>query len=745
MHTGTLRAALLASASCLAVAGASSAVLAQDYFERVSTYPVFLNLPEGTDPTTETVAEIVAVTGDGMTLVYTDGENEALGMVDITDPQAPEGLGEVTLEGEPTSVAIAHGMALAGVNTSESFTEPDGHVAVVDIEAREVMQTCDLGGQPDSVAVSPDGSFLAVAIENERDEDLNDGVIPQLPPGALAILDLGEDGVPTNCESVRMVDLTGLAEVAGSDPEPEYVDINEDNVAVVTLQENNHLVLVDMVEGAVTGHFSAGTVDLESIDTEDDGIVQGTGSLADVPREPDAVAWINTTTFVTANEGDYEGGSRGITVFNTDGEVLYDSGSDYEHLGMAIGHYPDGRADNKGMEPEGVTAASFGDDALIFVLSERGNTVAIYRDTDNGLELHQVLPTAVAPEGVVTVPERQLLAVATEEDDEEEGIRATLSLYTRTAGQPPYPDLRSTTEEATGAPIGWGALSGMVADDEDADTLHAVSDSAYAESRIYTIDLSSEPAEITGYVTLTRDGAPAAHDLEGIALRDGGGFWVVSEGDPDDDTLNLLMAVAEDGAIEQTIDLPEDVSATRTGNGFEGVTAWVGEDGGERVAVVVQRSWQQDPEHHTLLGFYDVAEDAWRFAYTPIAEPTSERGGWVGQSELTYLGDDRFLLIERDNQPGVYSTHKVLTVVSTEGVDPAPWGEDVPVIEERQVVFDLLPVLRANAGWIGDKPEGLAITADGMVWLVTDNDGVDDAHGQTQLLELGPVDQVTRP
>jgi hypothetical protein len=37
---------------------------------------------------------------------------------------------------------------------------------------------CDLGGQPDSVAASPDGRYLAVAIENERDEDLDDGVIP---------------------------------------------------------------------------------------------------------------------------------------------------------------------------------------------------------------------------------------------------------------------------------------------------------------------------------------------------------------------------------------------------------------------------------------------------------------------------------------------------------------------------------------------------------------------------------------
>jgi hypothetical protein len=46
-----------------------------------------------------------------------------------------------------------------------------------------VVAECDLGGQPDSVARAKDGSFLAVAIENERDEEVNDGDLPQMPGG----------------------------------------------------------------------------------------------------------------------------------------------------------------------------------------------------------------------------------------------------------------------------------------------------------------------------------------------------------------------------------------------------------------------------------------------------------------------------------------------------------------------------------------------------------------------------------
>ena len=40
------------------------------------------------------------------------------------------------------------------------------------LNVREIEARCDLGGQPDSTAVSPDRSLVAVAIENERDEAL---------------------------------------------------------------------------------------------------------------------------------------------------------------------------------------------------------------------------------------------------------------------------------------------------------------------------------------------------------------------------------------------------------------------------------------------------------------------------------------------------------------------------------------------------------------------------------------------
>src|SRR5690606_4655008 len=182
------------------------------------------------------------------------------GFIDITDPANPQPGGFVELEGGPTSVSVIGNKALVSVDTTEDFTAPTGYLAIVDIETMEVEAECDLGGQPDAIARNADGSLIAISMENQRDEDLNDGVIPQLPSGNVTFLDV-TDGTP-DCASLRVTELAGLADVAGSDAEPEYTDFNAAGELAVTLQENNHIVIIDGASGEVISHFSAGAVDL---------------------------------------------------------------------------------------------------------------------------------------------------------------------------------------------------------------------------------------------------------------------------------------------------------------------------------------------------------------------------------------------------------------------------------------------------------------------------------------------------
>jgi hypothetical protein len=720
-----------ATALVMAAAPASAA-----YFERVATFPVYTNLPDGTDPATQTAAEIVAATPDGMTLIYSDSPNEQIGFIDITDPKAPRPMGELAMDGEPTSVATVGKVALVAVNSSESYVKPSGHVGVVDLATRKVLARCDVGGQPDSVAASKDGKYLAVAVENERDEEVIDGAIPQMPPGHLSILELGSDGAPTNCDSVRKVDLAGIAAVAGDDPEPEFVDIDTDGTVALTLQENNHVVLVDAASGKVVGNFPAGSVDLDTVPTSKDARIEPTGSLKAVPREPDAIGWLSGGRMVTANEGDWKGGSRGFTVFNRDGKVLHESGNLVEHLAIRHGMYPAKRAKAKGAEPEGIEVGTFDGEDLIFVGSERANMVSVFADRggDAAPAFRQVLPTGVGPEGLLAIPGRNLFVVAAEEDSAEDAVRSNVMIYQYGAEAPSFPTVVSADKD--GAPIGFGALSGLVAGPDG--KLFAVSDSFYATSKIFEIDTAQKPAVITRAIEVTKDGQPFGYDLEGIALKPDGGFWLVSEGNmkrEKNPTQNLLLSVAADGAVEKEIALPKEVADQAIRFGFEGV-AVMGEGQDERVVVAIQRPWKDDPDNQAKLGFYAPATGEWSFVRYPLDAPSGK--GWIGLSEVTALGGGRLALIERDNQGGPAAAVKKVTLVDLAGVTPASAGQDLPVVAKSTGV-DVLPVLQGLNGWTIEKIEGLAMMPDGRLLMVSDNDGVADALGESRLLDLGTL------
>ncbi|MFY8145435.1 MAG: esterase-like activity of phytase family protein, partial [Rhodobacter sp.] len=458
---------------------------------------------------------IIAASEDGNTLIYTDSPLGVVGLIDITDPAAPKPLGNIDVGGEPTTAKILGGKAFAAVVTSESKANPSGKVVTVDLATRAIVADCDLGGQPDSVAMAKDGSFLAVAIENERDEEVNDGAIPQLPAGFVVKLPLVDGAV--NCAGLQRIEVTGLAEVAPEDPEPEFVSVNDAGEIAVTLQENNHIVVIG-ADGTIAGHFSAGAVDLDGIDVKRDGRLHFDGAKEGVLREPDGIVWLDNDLFAVANEGDYKGGSRSWTIFRKDGTMVYESGAGLERAIAEIGHYPEHRSRSKGAELESVEFAVFDGTPMAFVASERGSVIGVYDLTDPAAPvLKQLLPSGVSPEGMVAIPSRGLLVSANEVDLVEDGLaRAHVMIFQQQDAPAAYPMITSAgTEEL----IGWGALSGLAADPAEPGRLYAVSDSVYAAApTIYTIDATQTPARITSALPVTRGGDAAQKlDLEGIA------------------------------------------------------------------------------------------------------------------------------------------------------------------------------------------------------------------------------------
>lgn len=737
------------------------------WFERVATYPVYLNVPAGVDPAEPTVAEISTITEDGQTVIYTDALGKRIGFLDISDPTAPVGAGTLDLaeignaDDQPTSVAAVGDHVLVVIDESGGdFVNPAGRVDVVRLSDRTVINSIDLGGQPDSIAISPDGTFAAIAMENQRDEELTppgaeEGELPQLPAGSVQVLDLTpSDATTWTATEVPLVlpngdplPIIAAADLyAPEDPEPEYVDINDDNTLALSLQENNGLIIIDLATLTVTNAFSAGNAKVSGVDTTDDGIFNANQAI-DVPREPDSIAWVGDGLVATANEGDLFGGSRGWSVFDAEtGAVLWDAGNTFEHLAVQHGLFNDGRADNKGAEPEGMAFDVVDGVPTVFVGSERSNFVAVYDMTEpTRPQFQQLLPTTNGPEGLLPVPDRDLLVVSSEEDEASAGVRATVGIYQLGDTPAAFPQVISRTPVGATGPIGWGALGALSGAPDDASMMYAASDSAYATGRIYSVDVSRAPAVITHALDIRdEDGQRPAIDIEGLAARAEGGFWLALEGT--DGPSNALVRTDEDGVIQQRVALPAEVTDHVRNWGLEGV-AVSGTGADEQLYVVIQRTLWEDPGaaaadlvplegNVARIGRYDVGSQEWTWFTYPLEE-TSAAGDWIGLSEISVVDADSVAVIERDKLNGPRAALKrVYTVDLPAGSPSAP----TPVT--KTLAVDLLAQMQARNGWTQEKLEGLGISSDGRVFAVTDNDGLDDATGETQLFRLGAVKRV---
>lgn len=546
------------------------------------------------------------------------------------------------------------------------------------------------------------------------------------------------------------------------------MSINEDNVALVSLQENNAAVIIDVESKEVISSFSFGSVNLANIDATSEDIISMTESQSDVKREPDGVTWIGEDYFATANEGDLNGGSRGFTIFKKDGTVAYESGSSVEHLVARFGHYPEGRSRKKGNEPENVVYAK--SQELLFVSSERANVVLVY-DVSKPFnpKFLQVLPCGLGPEGGYWVDsrndDRELYIAAAEVDNRNSGkIRSSLVIYEYGESSPDYPTLESVDDVdiGNGVPLAWGAISGLSPPakpvGQDKFKLYAVDDSAYKKSRIFVINTKTTPSRITEdiYIKDTNDvfaSLPTPHedftaaelaaminddktvniDSEGI-VQTVDGFWVVSEGKGTKisgpiTSLNFLFKLDMDGVIEKVVKLPDNVNSEQRTFGFEGVTAE-----GDYVVVAFQREWGETTQPR--IGLYNTVTDEWKFVFYPLDAVESPNGGWVGLSEISSLGEGKFLVLERDNQGQTDARIKRIYSISLGDLDEVTdndvIGDDIP---DKELVRDLINDYLATGGVPLEKPEGMAVLGNN-VWVINDNDAVDFDTGETQLIKF---------
>ena len=379
----------------------------------------------------------------------------------------------------------------------------------------------------------------------------------------------------------------------------------------------------------------------------------------------------------------------------------------------------------------------------------------------------QVLACSTSgPEGIVAIPSRNLLAVANEVDGRILKFRSSITIYSNSGAPATYPNLLSEPRTATTF-IPFSALSGLAASPpfgslfpSATTTLYTIEDSFFRSSRIMTIEVTSSgpPYKLktelrikdnSGFLNASYAGFPSVSpnarinadktvnlDPEGIAvsLTDSSTVWIVSEGagtGPINITLpnQLLRVSLTDGNILNVVNLPSAVSALQTTNGYEGVTEY-----GNWVVIAFQRAWTG--ETNPRLGLYNYVTSTWKFLFYPLETYVSPIAGFTGLSEISTIGNGKFLILERDSNGGPDAAIKRLYEVDL--------GSNLNLIADNTTVtktlkLDMIPILSTKFGLIPEKVEGVAIDSAGNVWVNNDNDGVANNAGEQQLVFMGPL------
>jgi len=346
------------------------------------------------------------------------------------------------------------------------------------------------------------------------------------------------------------------------------------------------------------------------------------------------------------------------------------------------------------------------------------------------------LPTGMGPKGIVSVPSRDLLIVTSETDAPHNGIRTVVSIYKRTRGDVSYLQVVSDGGSRRHADPVERALGPGRRSPPGLDALRRVGLGLHHRPRILTLDVGETPAVVTASQPVT--GGTGGYDFEGIALAPDGTRWLASEGNASDSVPNRLLQVNRSGNVVAEIGLPADVLACRRastnrgtlGSGFEGVAVQATGGGRYVLRVAQQRGWDYTTPECEALDDDPTGANAGepvRPGVEPRALPAraGPAPGGVGGAVGDRAAGRRQVRLHRARQPCGSTLSR-------------------PVTRDAKRRLDVLPPLRASAGWISDKPEGFTVAKDGRAHVVTDNDAVDDAPGETQLLRLGDARRLFR-
>lgn len=340
---------LTALASLLA-AGALVACNQTDSSSAKELTPVSLSLEKignfahkAADPTKPGAAEISAFDPLSKRLFVVNGAQGTVDVLDLTNPTAPMLLATLTSMdlgsglGGANSIAVHNGVVAIAVEAA--VKQDNGSVIFFRASDLTRLAAVTVGALPDMLTFTPDGKSVVVANEGEPNSYGQptsvdpvgsisvirvSGVSPTASSLSPVVTQITFDAYNTQKDALQAagVRLFGPGASVAQDLEPEYVTVSPDSLtAFVTLQENNAVAEVNLVNGTITQIRSLGTKNHNvagagmDVSNEDGSLNTNSGTpsakIAPVPVKglymPDAIASYSvkgTRYLITANEGD---------------------------------------------------------------------------------------------------------------------------------------------------------------------------------------------------------------------------------------------------------------------------------------------------------------------------------------------------------------------------------------------------------------------------------------------------------
>ena len=283
------------------------------------------------DPDNEATAEIVAHDPVSQRLYTTNSEENALDILDFSDPENITPIVSIDLSiygGGVNSVAVENEIVAVAVEAAD-HTNP-GTVVFFDTDGN-FLNAVVVGVLPDMIAFSPDGNMVLTANEGEPNDDYTID-----PEGSVSIIDISGGVGSANVIAVTFesfnpqiddliangIRIFGPNATVAQDLEPEYIAFAfGGTVALVSCQENNAIIGIDLATQTILGIGALDTKDWTSEPNAFDASNRSNDIFfSNWPvksfRMPDAITTYDVggeTYIISANEGDardYDGYSE---------------------------------------------------------------------------------------------------------------------------------------------------------------------------------------------------------------------------------------------------------------------------------------------------------------------------------------------------------------------------------------------------------------------------------------------------